>query len=418
MPGHKGNSRPLKRLVDYRLDVTELDVIDNERAVKNAEHDCAKLLNAKRSFILSDGTSLAILALVYAVKNRGKKLIISRSSHTSVFNALKLFSIEPVFFGEEEDGLSKLPISSEIDSLIDDDVIGALITCPDYFGRVCDLAGIKEALVKRNKLLLIDGAHGAHLAFSDRKYYAGNYADAWAESAHKTLDTINQGSILSVNDETLIDGILEGVKIFSTTSPSYLILGSVEYGIKKASKSINRYIELKKRVERLKISLNALGTKIMETEDSTKIVIDLEASGLDGKQVANKLDKYRIYPELISNRFVLFMLSISNTNKELRLIETAFRDIMRTANKGIIYDTAKYVPVRKMGYLDAVNSSYDCVLLDDACGRISQTNLGIFPPCYPTVIAGEVIDENAIKILNTTNVFGVENGRVRVIKER
>lgn len=75
----------------------------------------------------------------------------------------------------------------------DDDVIGMIATSPDYYGNIAPLEKYAEALHSRGKVLLVDGAHGAHLAFeSGRAGYAGVYADAWADGAHKSLPTLTQ----------------------------------------------------------------------------------------------------------------------------------------------------------------------------------------------------------------------------------
>ena len=95
MPGHKGKGE-VGRFLTPALDVTELSVIGNENAVKKAEKDCAALLGADNCRFSTDGATSCILTAISGVmKNAEKdgKLLILRSSHKSVYNALKICKV-------------------------------------------------------------------------------------------------------------------------------------------------------------------------------------------------------------------------------------------------------------------------------------------------------------------------------------
>jgi len=88
MPGHKGEKQFSKLFPMAVEDVTEIDFLQIEKAVKNAEEDVAKIYNADFCRLLSAGATCGIFAMLYAVKDFGKKIIINRSAHKSVYNAL------------------------------------------------------------------------------------------------------------------------------------------------------------------------------------------------------------------------------------------------------------------------------------------------------------------------------------------
>ncbi len=121
MPGHKGKGGGILKSV-YKYDVTELSATDNLAApygaIKKAENDLALLTGAKKSFILTGGSTLGIFAMLYAALGKGNKIIIEKSSHKSVFNALKLFNIEPVFLPQKiVNGLSEINVE-DIDKFV------------------------------------------------------------------------------------------------------------------------------------------------------------------------------------------------------------------------------------------------------------------------------------------------------------
>ena len=91
MPGHKANRRRFPLFRDAALDITELPFADclesPDGIIAAAQRDIADILGARASFILTDGSSVGIFAMLYIVKKRGGKVVIARNSHKSVYNA-------------------------------------------------------------------------------------------------------------------------------------------------------------------------------------------------------------------------------------------------------------------------------------------------------------------------------------------
>lgn len=417
MPGHKGNARLSKIFGDSRKDVTELSVIDNEKAVSDAEKDCAEILGVKFLRFLTGGSTAGIFSVVYAVKDYGKKLIINRSAHKSVFNILSLLNIEPVFVAEGiKDGLPVLPNEKEIEKALSDnpDAIGVLLTYPDYYGRTFDLSAIKNVVKKKGKYLLIDGAHGGHFVFVNPKLYAGNFADVWVDGAHKTLPTLNQGAAVLTNDADLICKLNDAVNIFSTTSPSYGILASVEYGIKAYNET--DFTGVIKTIEETKRKIVGYGYSVLETDDPFKIPVDFGGNGVNPLTAEKILEENKVFAEMVTDRYILFMASPFNGKKDFSRLIKGIKETVKL-EKNYAFEDKNAVTERVKKYLEAINSETQTVDLKDAVGRISAVNAGVFPPCYPTVVAGEKITEDVIKTLSVINAFGLsEEGKIKVIK--
>lgn len=415
MPGHKGG-KFIK--TDAKYDVTELSFIGNEEAVSLAEKDVSKILSAKFCRFLSDGASAGIFASLYAVKNLGKKIIISRTSHKSVYNALKIFGIEPIIIGGlDDDGLPTLITEKEIKKNLGDDVIGAFLTYPDYYGRTFDIEAISNLLKGNDKLFLVDNAHGNHYKFLGLKY-AGDYADIWVDGVHKTNYTFNQGAIVCTNNLSLISSLNEGVNIFSTTSPSYIILSSIEYGIKYAYyKGAKEYARIKETVYKIGEEIQNLGFKVVDSNDPFKLTIDFLESKYDVSHAQEFLEKNKIFAELIDDRRILFMFSTATKNAELKKLVKVLAKSKGVLKKIDVEKKSKHLIVKKaVDYLTAVNGEAEYTSINEAEGKITAENFGTFPPCYPVSVAGEIILKENLEFLEGNFVFGVTDGKIKTLK--
>ena len=414
MPGHKGG-KFIK--AHPKMDVTELSFIGNEKAVKSAEKDVAEILSAKFCRFLSDGASAGIFASLYAVKNKGKKIIISRSSHKSLYNALKIFGIEPIIIGGlDSDGLPTIIKKEEIESNLSDQVIGAFLTYPDYYGRTFDIKAVSEVLKSKNKLFLIDDAHGNHYKFFNLPY-AGEYADIWVDGVHKTNYTYNQGAIVCANNLELVGALEEGVNIFSTTSPSYIILSSVEYGIKYSYlKGKKDFLRVKRDNELAKEKIKNLGLKVVDSLDPFKLTVDFVSSKYSVKSAEKILEEKGIFAELIDDKRALFMFSARTKTAEFNKLIKTLKKITLTLEKTDdvkIFECCK--PKKAVDYLTAVNGNFEYTPIELAVGKITAENFGSFPPCYPVTVAGEIILKEKLEFLEGRDVFGITDGKIKTL---
>lgn len=424
MPGHKGKGCGVLSGV-YPCDITELSFSDNLAnpcgVILKAENDIASLIGAKRCRILTGGSTLGVLVSVYAAKayyhSERTKLIICKSSHKSVYNALALLDIEPVFLPEKiVDGLP-CPNTEKLAELCDNGVIGALFTYPDYFGRCLNLSGIRKILKEKNCWLLLDGAHGAHLAFTDAERYGGRFADIWVDGAHKTLKTLTQGALLGVNETKLMPYVEDGLSVFSTSSPNYLIMGSVEDGYKSFAETLEKgFFECKNAVEAFKNRLDDRFV-VINNRDVLKLCVDLRGFA-DGGEVGEYLENNNVYAELAAGRFLIFMIAPDfNEEKAIRLADLLNDYSVEKRETFSDYYVGENPLKRVMPYTVAKKSRYEYVEISNANGRISAGEVGLFPPCYPLIVAGEIFDNELIAQLLKGNTFGIEDGKVKVVIE-
>ena len=427
MPGHK-NSGEFKSLFPVAsIDVTELSYTDDlscpAGSIKKAQKDIAEILGAKRAFITTDGSSSGIMAMLFCAREYGNKIIVPRNSHKSVFNACRLLNIEPVIVqGVEEDGVLLPPAPELIETLVVNDVniSGIIITSPDYYGNIAPLNRYREIMDKYKRLLLVDGAHGTHLALNpEREGHAGVYADMWVDGAHKTMPTLTQGAVVCVNNQNLVAKAEEGLAIFRTTSPSFPIMASVEYGIKYFINNPKYLARAQNSVAELKTAFDGI-IPLYPSQDWCKIAVDFKTLGISPYLAQEALEKKGIYPELNDGRYILFYLSPMSEPFHFLELKSALLSVCAQKKLLNTYKDVPAVPAadRTYSFLYAYRQKTELLPLKQAIVRMCAENVGITPPCLPVVIAGEIISEQAVQVLSGAHsTFGLTDGKIKVVKK-
>ncbi len=424
-PGHKGGGALAGIIPVCRIDATELSYTDDlgnpTGVIAAAQADIAMIAGAKRAYITTDGSSSGVLAMLYAASARGGKIIVPRNSHKSVWNACRLFGLEPVIVqGEEKDGVLLPPPPEIVAQLVqrDADICGMIVTSPDYYGNIAPLQAYTEALHAAGRLLIADGAHGAHLAFErGREGYGGAFADMWVDGAHKSLPSLTQGAAVFLNDESLRDGLEEGLSIFRTTSPSFPVMASVEFGYKYLAENP----QLTERAKGLAASFKEQngGLTFYPSADWTKLCIDFAPLGINPSLAAAVLEKRGIYAEFADGRYLVFYLSAMTAPRHLKALSRALARIVGQRSLRGTYAARRAYPVNggTYSYLYALGQPFEYVPLKESAGRMCACNAGLTPPCIPVVAAGEVISDSAIKLLQEgEHTFGLNGGNIKVVK--
>ena len=396
-PGHKQRG----------FDITELSYSDNlsspRGCIAAAEKDITEILGARKSFLLTDGSTSGILSIFHAAKAMGvKSVAVCELSHKSVFNACSLVGITPLIYpAKQKDKIPYLPTVYELKTEYTEIFSKAdalFFTSPDYYGGVADLQGAREYCDTTGKLLLIDGAHGGHLHF-DKKIHASGYADFWVDGVHKSLPALTQGAVVSARTDEGAEYLRKAVDIFRTTSPSYPIMASVEYAVKYP-----RNTELERAVRAYANRQN----RVLLQADWTKLYARFGKSAFE---VEKALEKQGVFAEFCDGYGILFYLSPATSQEEfdrlIQVLEELFVEYPLTAEK------------EESVTLFPIDGDKEWVPLALAEGRICAGLCGLFPPCTPLFSLGERISgEKLSRLQNADNVFGVYENQILVLKEK
>ena len=180
VPGHKkgvGIDKEFKNFIGenpFKIDVTVFKLVDSLHhptgPIKKAQELVADAYESHASFFSIHGTSGAIQAMILAVVNDGDKIIVPRNVHKSVTSGIILSGAVQVFMEPEIDkklGIDHGVTPETIEKTLKEnpDAKAVLIINPTYYGVATDIKKIADIVHSYDIPLIVDEAHGPHLAF-------------------------------------------------------------------------------------------------------------------------------------------------------------------------------------------------------------------------------------------------------------
>ncbi len=445
MPGHKGSQlyrrlgyhKFLDRFMDF--DITEIAGADNlfqtEGVIKGVQDRYARLYDCKKSYLLINGSSGGNIAAILASVNRGKQLIMARNCHKSVFNALTLGGIRPVYVYPEtiaEFGISGAVSPEEIERLImeNPEAEAVMITSPNYYGICSDTQAIAEIAHRYGKPLIVDEAHGAHLHFSEALPPSAiqSGADLVINSTHKTLASLTQSAVLHYNTDLVDQYILEDkLQSIQSTSPSYILMASLDIAAdilenhchELMSEWTENLREFYGRIDGIP-GIRSMGK--IKGLDWTKINLSMGELGVTGAQLDQILLRdYNIYIELFTGDWIMAMSGIGNTKSDYDRLADALEEISRKARKsdadtgpnagagpeniGAKSGSSALVPP-KQAVMFEIPTAKKRVRLTESEGLICGSSIIPYPPGIPLLCPGERIEADAIAYVQAMRDMG------------
>lgn len=423
MPGHKG----VETLGMESLDITEIDGADvlyhSHGIIRESEENTTRLFGTGRTVYSTEGSSLGIRAMVYLAmlyaKIRGKKpkILAGRNAHKTFMTAVALLDVEAEWIFPEAQGsmISCLLTWERVEETLrtmEEKPVAVYLTDPDYLGNTLDLGAIAEVCHKHGVLLLVDNAHGAYRHFLPMPCHPMDLgADLCCDSAHKTLPVLTGGAYLHISKEApafFASHADQAMAMFASTSPSYLILQSLD--------RINAYLScgygeklgsFVPKVSGLKERLGQQGYELVGNE-ALKLTIAPKSYGYKGTEIAEYLEKSNIVCEFSDPDYVVMMLTPEIGTEELAHLETVLSTLEKRSS---ILEFAPGIPATavRMSLREAMFSPSVELPVEECVGRV-LTNAGITcPPAIPVVICGEEITAEAVSAME---YYGITTCRV------
>lgn len=367
MPGHKRNinlknADYLKKLC-AEADVTEaygLDDLHNPKGIiKQSMINAASLWQAKSSYFLVNGSTVGNLTVLYALTRPKDKVIVARNCHKFVFHAIEMCGVDPIYIlpKEGKTGIFKDIDLNELQEMIDQNPDAKLvyITSPTFEGCISDIESISNMAHEKGMYLIVDEAHGAHLGISEHFPQSAVTlgADCVIQSLHKTLPSLTQTAILHLNvDNNTEKKIRRSLNIFETSSPSYLLMSSIDGAVNLILEDreelyqnwkdmLDKFYEDVKDLKHLRLlKKESFGSFAY---DYSKIIISTGRTNINGHDLAQILrEKYDI----------------------------------------------------------EIDMAYDTVSLEQAVGRVAADYIWAYPPGIPLIVPGEVIDQDVFDTIS------------------
>ena len=447
MPGHKGSRIYRENGYGYFLDkimdcdITEIPGADNlfqtEGIIAETMKKYESLYGVKKSYLLVNGSSGGLISAILACVRPGGKLIMARNSHKSIFNALGLASIEPVYaYPEEAEGCGILGeiTAEEIVRCMDDnpDADAVILPSPNYYGICSNVRKIAEEVHKRGKVLIVDQAHGAHLRLFEK--YAGSGAgcacaecgfpesaetqgaDIVINSIHKTLASFTQSALLNLTSDRVNPFVMEDkLQTIESSSPSYPMMATLDINADLLENAGERLI--RRWADNLDYfyaeagKIPGLSVLMPKNLDRTKLNIDMSAYGINGNELEELLMERDIFIELVTGNIVMCMTGIGNNRGDYERLLAALAEI--AAQRQVEFkENAVRKRIEQPQVLTrileqrAVPTEKDFVPLKDAAGRVCASSIIPYPPGIPIVCPGEVIDEDVLEYIRERREAG------------
>lgn len=479
MPGHKRRLNTIfPDIVEnpFSIDVTEVGDLDEfhdpHGIISEAMNRAAEVYGSHKSYYLVNGSTCGIMAALSAVCRPGDKLIVARNCHKSVYNAIRLLQLRPIYIMPEWNeelgmfgGVSPEQVRKMVKQYTDAKCV--MLVSPTYEGVVSDVEKIAKIVHKAGVPLIVDEAHGAHFEFMsnvNETISTTNYknipnpairlgADIVIESLHKTLPAMTQCAILHEKSNIVdTERLEEYLSIYQSTSPSYVFLATTEACIEKMNYERDGlfiiYKELLSEYRKRFAQLSHIHL-VEESDfkkqsacgyDDGKLVFSVKDCGYerDGEIIAmtgTKLgtilqEEYGQMMEMAAGNYVIAMTSVADSKEAfeslylaMESIDAQLTDVEHSADT-ILYKT---LPEHKMNIAEAREHKRVDIPFEDAIGKISGSYIYVYPPGIPIVTPGEVLSLGVMQEIKAAmdsdlNIKGItmdEKGRsyVNVIRE-
>ncbi len=413
MPGHKG-AGPLGV---EALDITEIAGADDLSCptgiILESERNAASLFGARHSFYATGGSSQALKAMVYLARlaHPAGKILAGRNAHKSFFHACGLLGLEPVWMQPALSTLWECPITPPfLEQALDrcpEPLAGVFVTSPDYLGRMLDIAGLSRVCHRRGLPLLVDNAHGAYLQFLPRSLHPMALgADLCCDSAHKTLPVLTGGAYLHIGagaDASCADNARQALGVFGSSSPSYLILQSLD--------ACNRLLsgDFPAQLAQTASRVAALADRLPfpnYAQEPLKLTLHAAAIGADGEAAAQHLRQAGAEPEYTDRDFVVLMFSPGSRPEDYDRVTQALADFPRGAPRpaqALPPAGGQALPLR-----EAMLRPRQTVPVAQAAGRICASAAVSCPPAIPIAVMGEVITPEALQVMTRLGIRQVQ----------
>ena len=421
MPGHKGVSF----LGCEAFDITEIKGADElyspDGIIKKSEENATSLFGTSKTVYSAGGSSQSINAMLYLAYLRADKtnrpfILAGRNAHKSFIYALaKLDADVQWLYPETTDSICSCIITAKqvedkLNSL-KNKPFAVYITSPDYLGGICDIPSISKVCKSHNIPLIVDNAHGSYLKFCEKDMHPISLgADMCCDSAHKTLPVLTGGGYLHIaNDDKygFSKNAINAMAIFGSTSPSYLILQSLDLCNKYIDEKIREDLKLctEKCNEIEKIMFEKCVSNL--SNEPLKITADFRGYDFDFK---SHFRKCGIEFEYADDNFVVFMISPQNSQEDFEKLKDAFRNlnVEKTKNiENIEFEFAeKILTIRQ-----AIFSESEEINIENALNRVCASPTVSCPPAIPIAVSGERISEKHIELFKKYNI-----NKINVIK--
>ena len=483
MPGHKRRPLPGDWGDFPCLDITEIEGFDDlnhpKAFFREAMEETAAFCGAKLSYFGVNGSTGCLLAAIYAATRRGDAVVAARNCHKAVWSGVRLRGLIPYYVMPETGSGAARPVPEktggkgkeateakealppflcgrvlpgELEAALYEAerrekeegrsgrIAAVILTSPTYEGILSDIPHLAETAHRHGAVLIVDEAHGAHLMFGEKESRRSSAvfggADFVVQSLHKTLPCLTQTALLHLcSDRVQEERAEEAMRMFQTSSPSYLLSASILAGLSFAKEHPEEFAAAGKRLRTFREAardLSCLCLLDLPGMDPYKLVLWDRSGRRSGYDLAMELrERYRLEPEMACASHVILMTSVRDTEEGFSRLQAALREMdgeippLKEQESHLFLPLLPSLPGRVLTPAEAEEKDWEAVPPEEAAGRIAFGSLYQVPPEIPLILPGERIRQEDLLLWKRTLAAGGElsgdltgaEGKIRVIRE-
>jgi arginine/lysine/ornithine decarboxylase len=197
--------------------------------------------------------------------------------------------------------------------------------------------------------------------------------------------------------ESFCNQAKQALALFGSTSPSYIILKSLDMAnaVLASKKYLTALAKTVNLVEVCRRRLEAKGLYSLNRDDPLKLTLCPHSYGYTGEELADYLRNGGIECEFADPDYLVIMVTPAITDKDMARLTERFADLPRRDALQMRHP-ASVRPVRAMTIREAALSPSETLPVRDCVGRILAAATVGCPPAVPIVACGEVIDQDCL----------------------
>jgi arginine decarboxylase len=251
-------------------------------------------------------------------------------------------------------------------------------------------------------------------------------ADLSCNSYHKTMTSLGQASIVNRRGGLIPDDRFKLVfDLFQTTSPSSLILGSIDGSRRlmatRGQELWGKVVELAAAVRAELEGFN--GLRVLRAQDlhspgavsldPIKLTFDVSELGITGYEACDWLvENHHLRLELSDHRHLIALLTTADDAGTVARLIAAMRELTKAPRKLRLSRRPTFPPAKDL-YAELIMTPAEAVFgktthvpLRSAVDRIVAETVSPYPPGIPRLVPGERVTEAIVEYLE----LGVKEG--------
>ncbi|WP_208589131.1 aminotransferase class I/II-fold pyridoxal phosphate-dependent enzyme [Gracilibacillus suaedae] len=422
VPGHKNGEIFVSKAKEHfqsflQMDLTELDGVDDlhapEGIIKKAQELAADWFQSNYTYFLVNGSTVGNLAMILASCNSGDQVLVQRNCHKSILHGMELAGVQPIFLPPAYDKLNQrytAPSVATVKGAIAkyQEAKAVILTYPDYFGDIYPIQEIIDLAHSCNITVLVDEAHGCHfsLPYLSAPSAVELGADIVVQSAHKMTPALTMAAYLHVQSSRVErERISYYLQMLQSSSPSYPIMASLDLArYYLATFTPEQSDILFAYIEKIRACFNNSDDWILEqSDDPLKICLRVK-EGVNSQDIKQLFAEEKLYPELMTDKHILFILGLEPT-----IDPDILKDKIRRITDRLIFsfkhakieDKNHYfnedITPLALSYADMQHQQQKWCSWEDASGKIAAEAIIPYPPGIPLLAKGEEIRETTVE---------------------